>query len=346
MYLNGRAGVNGPGGFARFHHEVSDRLGASSSVAILEPSERQRGPVRSRWWEQRTLLDLSRDGTLLSTANNGPVRHPNQVVVVHDLLPLTHPQTVSPAFAAMQRLQLPRLCRNAAAVLTVSDHVADQLETVLGVDRSKVTVVRPGISDVFRHTDRPADTTAEASLGIDPDRPLVVALASSIPRKNAAAVLTVLAEVAQVRPDVQVVVAGFDGPRRVFGKQAVRPADPAVRDLGPIADHELAQMFRAADVFVALSEAEGFGLPPLEALTAGTAVVSTPVPSLTELLPGVTAEVADGPAAVAAVLDLLDHPEKRAVQVTAAAGVVQHLTWARTAAAVEQVLLRLEPHDL
>ena len=350
MYLNGRAGGNGPGGFARFHHEVSDRLGESSSIAVLEPPKHQSGPVRSRWWEQRTLLDLSRDGTLLSTANNGPVRHPNQVVVVHDLLPLTHPHTVSPAFAALQRLQLPRLCRSAAAILTVSDHVAGQLVTVLGVDRANLTVIRPGISDVFRNVccrDAAGGFGAgRGVLGLDSKRPVVAALASSIPRKKTATVLEVLAEVASIRPDVQVVVAGFDGPRRVFGKQAVRPTNRAVRDLGPVEDHTLAQLFSAADVFVSLPEAEGFGLPPLEALAAGTAVVSTPVPSLTELLPGVTAEVDGGPAAVAAVIDLLDHREKRSAQVSAAAGVVKHLTWTRTAAAVEQVLRRLEPHDL
>ena len=345
MYLNGRTGGNGPGGFARFHHEVSDRLSTSSSIAVLEPPERQRGPVRSRWWEQRVLLDLSRDGALLSTANNGPVRHPNQAVVVHDLLPLTHPHTVSQTFAAIQRIQLPRLCRNAAAVLTVSHHVAGQLETVLGVDRANVTVVRPGISDVFHNVCRSRVRNGDGVLGLDPERPVVAALASSIPRKNSATVLEVLAEIASVRPEVQVVVAGFDGPRRVFGKQAVRPTNPAVRDLGPVDDNTLAQLFAATDVFVSLTEAEGFGLPPLEALAAGTAVVSTSVPSLAELLPGVVAEVDDGPAAVAAAIDLLDHEEKRSTQVTAAASVVAHLTWSRTAAAVEQVLRRLEPHD-
>lgn len=344
MYLNGRAGFAGPGGFARFHNEVADRLGTTSTVAVLEPPAHRTGPVRSRWWEQRTLLDLSRDGALLSTANNGPVRHPNQVVVVHDLLPLTHPHTVSPAFAALQRVQLPRLCRNAAAVLTVSHHVAGQLESVLDVDRSKVTVIRPGISDIFRSAPASSTVPSEA-LNLEPDRPVVTALVSSIPRKQAATTLDVLAKVASVRPEVQVVVAGFDGPRRVFGKRAIRPTDPAVRDLGPVDDHTLAALFAAADVFVSLSEAEGFGLPPLEALTAGAAVVSTPVPSLTELLPGVVAEVADGPTAVAAVLDLLDQPEKRTAQVGAAAAVVDHLTWAETAAAVARVLRRLEPHD-
>ncbi|MEM9652177.1 MAG: glycosyltransferase [Actinomycetota bacterium] len=365
-YLNGRAAVNGPGGFARFHDEVTAHLRSNGPITVLAPPRSD--PLSSRWWEQRTLVGRSGDGVLLSTANNGPVGHPNHAVVIHDILPLTHPETVSPVFAALQRVLLPRLCRNAAAVLTVSNHVAGQLETVLGVDPERITVVPPGVSDVFRPAadggarngdarssdarssdarngydgdDRDGGNTA-ASFGLDPDRPVVTALVSSIPRKNSTEVLGTLAAVAATRSDVQVVVAGHDGPTRVFGRRAVRPTHPAVRDLGPLPDERLADLFRRADVFVSLTEAEGFGLPPLEALAAGAAVVTTPMPSLAEHFPGLTATVTDRRAAATAVIDLLGDSAARAAQVTAAADVVEDLTWAGTAAAVGQVLRRLE----
>lgn len=346
MYLNGRAAVNGPGGFARFHHEVAERLCSTGAVSVLEPPQTRTGPIGSRWWEQQTLLELSKDGTLLSTANNGPIRHPNQVVVVHDLLPLTHPQTVSPMFAALQRVQLPRLCRNAAAVLTVSEHVAGELRSVLGIEAERIIVVPPGISEMFSVAAAEASSghSAHDDFDLDPNRPVVTALISSIPRKNSAEVLAVLSAVTTERPNVQVLVAGYDGPARVFGRRAVRPRHPEVRDLGSVDDTSLASMFAASDVFVSLSEAEGFGLPPVEALAAGAAVVSTKTPSLSEHFPGVAREVAGKSEAIPAVVELIDRPELRETQVLAAAAAVENLTWARTAAAVEQVLLGLEPH--
>lgn len=342
-YVNGRAGATGPGGFARFHHEVVDRLDARGPLVVVTPPAGRSGPVSARWWEQWTLPTRSRDGVLLSTANNGPLRHPNQAVVVHDILPLTHPETVSPVFAALQRAQLPRLCRSAAAVITVSDHVAGQLRSVLEVAADKITVVPPGVSDVFRTaaTGSRRGAGLRPEWGLDPDRPIVTALVSSIPRKRSDLVLETLAAVASARPNAQVVVAGYDGPARVFGRRAARPTHPAVRDLGPLDDSELAALFHAAAVFVSLTAAEGFGLPPLEALAAGAAVVSTPVPSLREHLPGVTVSATDQTEAAAGVIDLLDDPTARSAQINRAADVVAGLTWDQTADGVGAVVNEL-----
>ncbi|MEM8904060.1 MAG: glycosyltransferase [Actinomycetota bacterium] len=359
-HVNGRPALSGPGGFARYHHEVTARLVERDGATVVAPPARGAGPfarlVGARWWEQRSLVAATADGVLLSTANNGPIRHPCHAVIVHDLLPYTHPHTVSPTYARFQRAYLPRLCRSAAAVITVSDHVAGELVASFDLDPGTITVAPPGVGAPFRpdpNVDAVASRrTARARFGIGDHQVLVTALVSSIPRKRSAEVLHVLRTVAASRPEVAVVVAGHDGPRRVFGRHAVRPVAPDVPDLGPIADDALHELLVAADVFVALPEAEGFGLPQVEALVCGAAVVGAPVPSLTEwaMRPagagGVATAtavqlVADDDDAVDAVLDLVDR-DHRGLVPTELPPDLDRLTWDRTAGLVSDVLHRLE----
>ncbi len=351
-YLNGRALRTGDGGVGRFATEIAARL---PELQVVTPAPRFAKPGVGQLWEQTVLPRSTADGMLLSLANSGPVRHDNHVVVVHDILALTHPWTVGPAFAKAQRRLLPATIRGARAVVTVSEWVKAQMVEHLKVDPQRITVAPPGVSQPHAETGAGANSDSDARrreacqrLGLSEHRKLVAGLITSTPRKNSAEVLRVLGSVACIRPDTQVLVAGFDGPPHVFGRGATRPRSEFVRDLGPVSNETLRDMFVVADVFVAMSEAEGFGLPPIEAAAFGTSVVSTPIPSVAEHLipdgnragdatsPGAVV-VDDGAAATDAVVGLLDDDASRILMAKRAQAAAESLTWDACAARIARV---------
>jgi len=340
-YMNGRILLRERGGVRRYAAELADRL---NDCQVLGPKAADH-PWSGRCWEQLTLARRSADGVLLNVAHSGPLLHRRHVFVVHDLLALTAAKSVNPAYAALLRMQLPRLIASAKKVVAVSRAVATEVASVFDVSADRMTVAPPGVADVFGPGDSAA---ARSDLALDVDRPVVAALLDPTPRKNSEQVVKLLIEVQRERPDVQVVVAG-GGPVPAFATMAqTAQMTPAVGpgkyttlgfvNLGPVGDTRLATMYRAADIFVSLSAGEGFGLPVVEAAVSGAAVVSTSVPSLVEHAPGGAIVVDDATDAYRHVVALLDDAPRRYDLAERAADQLNNLRWDRTAASLEHVL--------
>jgi glycosyltransferase involved in cell wall biosynthesis len=108
-----------------------------------------------------------------------------------------------------------------------------------------------------------------------------------------------------------------------------------------VADAELAEAFRRASVFAFLSEYEGFGLPPLEALASGIPVVLLDTPVAREVFGAAARYVPAGdiPAAAAALAELLGSPDAREAVMREAPAVLARYSWPdaarRTMAALE-----------
>jgi len=334
MIVNGRFMHSEPGGFRRYAVEVSRRL--PSAQLIGPPSYLARG-VRGKLWEQTVLAARARNDVLWSPTGSGPVRHPRHLVTIHDLAPFVDAAAVSGRFGLAQRRLLPSLAQNAAAVIVDSAAVGRELTDRFGVGTESLTVAPPGVDGAFRDVALMSRTEARASLGLanlgsDVEVPLVGGLISSIPRKNSSAVVDALGVLVD-EDNIRAVVAGWDGPTRVFGK-GQRPRSGLVDDLGSLTDSELALFYRSLDVFVWLPSYEGFGLPIVECAAAGTPVVCTAMPAAIEHLGGDVTVVDSPAAAVVAVRELLSDTNRLLEKVRRAQVAVAELTWDRTAQSV------------
>jgi glycosyltransferase involved in cell wall biosynthesis len=112
-----------------------------------------------------------------------------------------------------------------------------------------------------------------------------------------------------------------------------------VRFLGFVPDATLAVLYRLASVFVFPSLYEGFGLPPLEAMAAGTPVITSNVSSLPEVV-GDAALLIDpmDPAAIArAMARVLGDPRLREDLVRRGRERVKAFSWARSVARIREV---------
>jgi glycosyltransferase involved in cell wall biosynthesis len=147
--------------------------------------------------------------------------------------------------------------------------------------------------------------------------PLVLFLGARRPHKGVDVLLGAVPLVHAARPDTTFAFVG-PGP-------ALESAEPRVLDIGAVGDDGRSAWITAADLVVLPSAAESFGLVVLEAWSAGTPVVVSPIPALSELVEDSGGGVVAGrnPAAVAAaVLDLLGDPARRE-----ALGRAGHAAW-------------------
>lgn len=186
-------------------------------------------------------------------------------------------------------------------MLAVSAAMRDDMAAI-GIDPAKVRVHYTGVDTVrFCPGDRMA---ARAALGFS-DGPLIASVGALIPRKGQALVIEALPAL----PGVNYALAGAGDRESDYRALAARlgVAD-RVRFLGPVANADLPQLYRAADAIVMPSVSEGLANAWVEALACGTPIVISDAGGAAEL---VTSDVAGriaerSPEAIAmAVRDLL-----------------------------------------
>ena len=207
------------------------------------------------------------------------------VVTVHDLIPWAWG---GPRMRG-ERLRFwpgKRLLRGAGAVIAVSQATASDAARVAGVDPRLVRVVYEAADDSFQPSPGAGGRVKER-WGVAAGYLLFVGALDA--RKDPASLLRAWAAAREVRPGLELVIAGEPG------RQA--PSDmPGARLLGRVDDEELADLYTAAGCLVFPSRYEGFGLPCLEAMACGCPVAAYRNSSLPEVVGEAGMLVADGDA--------------------------------------------------
>lgn len=200
------------------------------------------------------------------------------VVSLHDIIHSVHPEWYPPRLRWFMRLTYPPSARRAARVLTLSEYSRDAIVRLYRVPPARVVVTGAAAGQEFRPvTDRAAIRAAQARYGV-PDNYLLY-VGRLEPRKNLPTLIHAYDDLRRRDPVVPPLVIAGAGDFGFAGLyQLVRRLDLAGRVLfsGTIAPADLPLLFNGAALFVYPSFAEGFGLPPLEAMACGVpAVVST-----------------------------------------------------------------------
>ena len=218
--------------------------------------------------------------------------------MIHDAGAFDTPESYSFAFRTWYRLMHKRLARSGALVLTVSEFSRGRIAAALGIGAAAIGIV-PESGEHIRHA--PADGTVLARHGLEPARYALV-VGNPAAHKNLAA-LSGAAALLGGR-GLTLAVAGAADPAvfRVGGGVAAE----AARVLGRVSDAELRALYENALCLVFPSRYEGFGLPPLEAMSCRCAVIAARAGAV----PEVCGEAAlwfdpDAPASLRAALERL-----------------------------------------
>ncbi len=238
-------------------------------VEWLQPPRRL-SKIGGHLWEQFTLPLRFSHRLLWSPANTGALGVSRQVVTIHDTSTLDHPEWFARQFAIWYAFLLPRLCRTVRAILTVSEFSKGRLVETCGVPPEKVFVVHNGIT--------PPTATVEP---MAQERDFILCVGSLEPRKNLLRLLEAWRKIAPV--DVKLYIAGASG--RVFRETSPLDLPAGVRLLGQLDDAQLAALYSNARAVVYPSLYEGFGFPPLEAMSHGKGTLVSDIPPVREITP-------------------------------------------------------------
>lgn len=279
FYFNGRILGGAPGGVRRYAEQMLQRMPVRPIV--LRPGL-SRGPL-GHLWEQLLLPSLA-PGLLWSPANVGPLASSRQVVTIHDVAPLDHPEWFSPTFGRWYGCLLPRLARRAEHIITVSEFSKARIADRCRVPPSKITVTRLAPAGQFRRLG-PAQAKDNLTRHSLPQAGFVLSVGTLEPRKNLG---TLLRAWRQALPDLlaglELIVVGSSGSASVFRSAGDRDRAPRVRWLGHLPEADLVALYSTARLFVFPSLYEGFGLPPLEAMACGSPVLCSRSSSLPEVV--------------------------------------------------------------
>ena len=258
------------------------------------------------------------------------------VVTIHDVTFFTEPEHHSTATAMFYKSAIRSATRRATRLIVPSNATRDELVRVLGVDPAKIDVAYHGVDHRLFHRPEPRQITrVSARLGLH-GKPYVAFLGSLEPRKNVAALIRGWAGAVADLAEPPALVLGGGGGWSDEVDAAVSAIPPHLRlcrpGYLPFAD---LPGFLGGSLLVAFpSRGEGFGLPVLEAMACGAAVLTTHRTSLPEVGGQAVAYTEPDPDSIKVALRaLLDDPERRATLGAAGYARAQEFTWAASAAA-------------
>ncbi len=295
-----------------------DPLGALGRPVL---ASRLPGPLLTRAWDAGLPapggFDVVHAVSLAVPRGGGqPV-----VATVHDLAWRAQPGAFPARGRRWHEEALVRALTRAALFVVPSDATGDELIRA-GADPGRIEVVEEGAD----HLPSPDVAGAAAVLGrLGVQGPYLLSVSTIEPRKNLAAVL---AAYRRARPRLPapwplVVVGPWGWGRDLPGGAAA--GSPGVVTTGMVAPGVLAGLYAGARCLVYVPLAEGWGLPPVEAMAAGTPVVASPMPSTggaaLEVDPG------DGDAIADAMVVASADQAARAEMVSAGRARTAKLTW-------------------
>ena len=253
-----------------------------------------------------------------------PASRAARLVTIYDLHYLDAPESAVrevrrdyPALSAAH-------ARLADQIIVISNATATEVESKLGVERSRVSICRPGAPDWSR---RAVEPLANGS---------ILFLGTLGPRKNAGMLLDAYERLRARMPNAPPLVLAGAIPEDAapLVARATRPPLAGHVELpGYVSDVARRALYARALVFVLPSDAEGFGMPVLEAMTVGVPVVVSNRGALPEVVgaAGIVIDSIDADQLASAIEALLADPARRRALSDAGVRQAAQFTWSDTA---------------
>jgi glycosyltransferase involved in cell wall biosynthesis len=256
------------------------------------------------------------------------------VVIVYDLVTFDAAMQPNRRSAVIERLTLGACMRRTAGVIAISQATADALTGRFPAAAARTSIALLGTSPMLS---KPAPDE------LLPEPGFVLAVGTLEPRKNLPRLVEAYRALdAAMQSRHPLVVVGALGWQTGETLDSLRSLGGRAKMLGHISDASLAELYRRCAVFCYPSLAEGFGLPVLEAMAAGAAVLTSNVSSLPEVGGGAVeyADPRDVASIAAALKGMLDSPQRRSELGALALERARQFTWSRFAESTLGVLER------
>ena len=296
------------------------------------------GSGRGTWWEQthlRRAVRATPPDVFFASAYTAPLALGVPLAVaIHDVSFAAAPQWFRPREGARRRLLTRQAARAADVIFTISEFSRREIVDRLGVPADRIRVTYPSVNP--RH------------VGSAPREPLALYVGSIFNRRRLPSTISAFAAATARRPEARLVIAGADRsypPLDLAALATEAGVGARVEIRNYVTEAELDDLYGRASVFVFLSEYEGFGLTPLEALSADVPIVVLDTPVAREVYGDAAWYVppeTDVVSASEAIRTLLADGDSRARFLSHAPGVLARYSWDSAAdatlAAIERIV--------
>ncbi|HOK09686.1 MAG TPA: glycosyltransferase family 1 protein [Candidatus Hydrogenedens sp.] len=254
------------------------------------------------------------------------------ITTVHDLAFLNNPNWFPPHYRWFYKRRVEETIKFSQRFITDSYFSKRELQKYYNIDKDKIDVIYLGVSDFFKpHTQQQIETIRN-KYKLPPK--YVLYAGTLEPRKNIPYLIEAWSYIADKIPH-HLVIIGRTGWNTYPIEEAIKKSkfNERIHRLGYISDIDLPVIISGAEIFIYLSFYEGFGLPPLEAMSCGTPVIASNCGSLNEILEdtALLVEPSDIQQIAEAIYNLCEDNTKR--QVMSHNGIIhaQKFTWEKTA---------------
>jgi glycosyltransferase involved in cell wall biosynthesis len=245
------------------------------------------GPLGRHWWSTGLPRYIKRSRLELFHGTNFDIplwRRTATVLTIHDLSQLIHPETHLKRSVIRARRRLPLMARTADLIITPTETVRREVCEHLKSASNKVFAIPEAARACFRPLSFRETEEARRRLGVADE--FLFTVGTLEPRKNLTILVSAFEEVMRERSQskTQLVIAGgrgwLSGP--LFAAIEKSPARNNILLTDYLHDDDLRALYASCRAFVYPSMYEGFGLPPLEAMACGAAVIASRIPALEE----------------------------------------------------------------
>lgn len=257
--------------------EPLSRLHTADNVSFQYPSSSLPG-FMAEWWRCRGVIkDVARDNIDLfhGLSNEIPFGIGNvckSVVTIHDLIFLRYPQTYGLLQRQILRIKTEYACHRADRIIAISQKTKDDIVSFYHIPEEKIDIVYQGCDALFYRSVLDEDVRrVREKYGLH--RPYVLSVGTFQPRKNQRSVIRALAG---CNRQLDAVLVGKETPyKAVLENEAVEcRVKDRVHILSNLPNEDLPALYKGSTAFLYLSYFEGFGIPVLEALVAGTPIIA------------------------------------------------------------------------
>ncbi|MCX6251677.1 MAG: glycosyltransferase family 1 protein [Bacteroidetes bacterium] len=341
IYINGRFLSQKMTGVNRFAFELCKALYKKGFIfEVVAPKKIRNdyypdfpvvnwGNLSGPLWEMVSLplfLSKHENSFLLSFSGLGPIFYKNQVITIHDLAFLVNPEWFTKRYYWFYKIFTPIIARNAGKIITVSEFSKGEIMQYLGIQEEMIVVVNNAVN--FEKSKVPP--TGKVIEG-----KYLLAVSSLDPRKNLLRIIEAYKQTG-IDGEYKLVLVGKSD--RVFNMEAT--TEITERSLGYVSDDQLVQLYRNASLLIYPSLYEGFGIPPLEAMSLGCPVLISDIPVFREVFgdagwyvdPKDTSDIRDG------ILAILKNSELRRTLINQGYKCAESYRWERSAGKVIEMV--------
>ncbi len=255
------------------------------------------------------------------------------IITVHDLTPIIFPKEHKSGKSLIYKLFFPRTLKSADKIIAVSYSTKQDLIKYFKIADNKIKVIHLASDEKFHPLDSEIVNKFKKNHNIN--FPFILYVGTLEPRKNIPTLIEAFYNLRKYNLPHKLVITGKKGwkYKLIFETIEKLNLQNNVIFTGYLPDEDLPALYNAADLFVYPSIYEGFGLPPLEAMSCGCRVITSNTSSLPEVVgdAGIMIDPYDTDALTSSIYEVLTNNELRADMVKKGLERAKMFSWEKTA---------------